>query len=63
MLGSDHWERLHGDDVLLFLRNRIWQACVYAQDRKYFFRSLKAASIGAARQAAMELYFDIRAKI
>jgi integrase len=56
MLDSDYQELMEDGNVLLFVRNGIFQARIYKGDRSYLYRSLKTQKIGEARKEALRLY-------
>jgi integrase len=66
MLGTDYEELIKVSDgdkrsgeVLLFVRNGIFQARIYKGDRKYLYRSLKTNELAVARQKAEALWHKI----
>ena len=53
MFGNEYKKLLENGDVLLFARNGIFQARVYAGDRRYVYRSLKTTDLEVARKLAL----------
>lgn len=52
----------HDDELLLYERGGIFQARVYAGDRRYVTRSLKTRDLNAARKLAERYYYEVRFK-
>jgi len=53
IFGNEYKELLEDGNVLLFARNGIFQARVYAGERRYLYRSLKTKDVKAARKLAL----------
>jgi integrase len=52
-------EKIHGENILLFKRKGIFQARIYAGNRKYVYRSLKTTDYDDAYDAAVKLHHEI----
>ena len=53
----------HDDELCLYARNGVYQARVYAGDRKYVTRSLKTRDVSAARKLAERFYYETKIKL
>ena len=62
MFGNEYKELLENGDVLLFARNGIFQARVYAGDRRYVYRSLKTTHLEDARKLALRFLHETEFK-
>ena len=55
-------EELQDGKLLLFQRNKIYQARIYVGDRRYIFKSLKTKDIEQARSEGTRLFYELQYK-
>jgi len=56
---AEYAERLKDGKVLLSSRNGIFQARLYAGNRRYIYKSLKTRDLDVARERAVRAYYEL----